>query len=271
MKSKLIRPLLVMAVSTTFLTNHSNKVFANELTLSEVALHNTTDDCYMIFENKVYDFTKYLQEHSDLYLDIGSWCGEDMTEDFVTKDDRGRDHRPVSYAMLVDYVMGDLVSEEVTTTPENEETVTTEEPTTSTIEEPVEETDVEPESERKVSSPYNFPIPFFLSAALYLIHWRMVESKKFKSKLFNKLTFNFVWNTVLIITTVPAILFGFLLAIRYSMSTIRMPQFNILWWHVEGGIAFGTVTLLHLLTRLNQYLHQAKFSLKKMENKDETC
>lgn len=34
-----------------------------QLTLAEVEQHNTDDDCWLIIDNKVYDVSKYLDEH----------------------------------------------------------------------------------------------------------------------------------------------------------------------------------------------------------------
>jgi len=73
--------------------------------LQEVNKHNTPEDCWMIFEGSVYDFTKYLPSH-DVYMDIREWCGKDMTIDFKTKAGEGRDHRPMSYSLLESYKIG---------------------------------------------------------------------------------------------------------------------------------------------------------------------
>ncbi len=84
-------------------------VFASDITMDQVILHNSPDDCWMIFENKVYDITSEVSKH-DKYMDIRSWCGKDMTEDFASKAGMGRDHKPSSYQMLDDLYIGDLSS-----------------------------------------------------------------------------------------------------------------------------------------------------------------
>lgn len=88
------------------LTSLINAIDINE---DEIMLHNTTDDCWMIFENKVYDITSEVSKH-DRYLDIRSWCGKDMTEDFETKAGLGRDHKSSTYQMLNELYVGDLTS-----------------------------------------------------------------------------------------------------------------------------------------------------------------
>src|SRR5690606_30249597 len=74
--------------------------------------HANTDDCYVIFEEKVYDITEYLQSHSDRFLDINSWCGKDITEDFKSRAGEGRDHTG-GYNVLEKYLVGNLTTEEV--------------------------------------------------------------------------------------------------------------------------------------------------------------
>ena len=87
---KKILPILLFFLSLFLFLN---KVYA--YTLDDVKVHNTSNDCWVVFEQSVYDLTKYLPNH-DRFLDIREWCGKDMTEDFVTKDGSGRDHRPLS-------------------------------------------------------------------------------------------------------------------------------------------------------------------------------
>lgn len=84
-------------------------VSALSYTAAEVAQHNTASDCWMIFTAKIYDLSSYLKNH-DRYLDIRSWCGQDMTEAFTTKDGTGRDHKTSSYSLLENYYFADLAS-----------------------------------------------------------------------------------------------------------------------------------------------------------------
>ncbi|PHH51575.1 putative cytochrome b5 [Ceratocystis fimbriata CBS 114723] len=53
-----------------------------ELTYQDVAEHNTKNDLWMVIEGKVYDCTKFLDEHpggEEVLLDVG---GQDATEAF---------------------------------------------------------------------------------------------------------------------------------------------------------------------------------------------
>ncbi|KAL9942718.1 hypothetical protein D7B24_004827 [Verticillium nonalfalfae] len=64
-----------------------------EFTFQDVAEHNTKNDLYMVVHDKVYDCTKFVDEHpggEEVMLDVG---GQDATEAFedVGHSDEARD------------------------------------------------------------------------------------------------------------------------------------------------------------------------------------
>ncbi|ONI26139.1 hypothetical protein PRUPE_1G006400 [Prunus persica] len=72
-------------------------------TLAQVSEHNTPKDCWLIINGKVYDVTKFLEDHpggDDVLL---SATGKDATDDFedVGHSDNARD-------MLKDMYVGDI-------------------------------------------------------------------------------------------------------------------------------------------------------------------
>ncbi|KAF9966082.1 hypothetical protein BGZ73_001145, partial [Actinomortierella ambigua] len=68
-----------------------------------VAKHNTDDDCWIIHNGKVYDCTKFLQEHPGGAESITMNAGEDCTEDFdAIHSDKARE-------LLAKYYIGELV------------------------------------------------------------------------------------------------------------------------------------------------------------------
>jgi len=90
-------------------------VFASEplsteprIIMLDVYEHNTPEDCWVVFDGKVYDLSEYLPNH-DKFMDIRDWCGMDMTADFKDKAGAGRDHREGSYDLLEEYYIADLV------------------------------------------------------------------------------------------------------------------------------------------------------------------
>lgn len=73
-----------------------------EITLEEVAMHNTPQDCYLEIEGKVYDVTKYINSHPG-GNEILRGCGKDATDLFV-----GKPHSDSAVSILESYYIGDL-------------------------------------------------------------------------------------------------------------------------------------------------------------------
>lgn len=79
-------------------------------TFEEVAAHNTTDDLWVVYNGKVYDVTKYLDEHpggEEVVLDV---AGTDATEAFNDIGHSDEAHE-VLEALLVGKVEGGVIKE----------------------------------------------------------------------------------------------------------------------------------------------------------------
>ncbi|SCV03765.1 LAME_0H13036g1_1 [Lachancea meyersii CBS 8951] len=79
---------------------------AKLLSYKEIAEHNSQDDLWMIIDGKVYDCTKFMDEHpggEEVLLDLG---GQDATGPFA---DIG--HSDDAVKMLADLYVGDLDKE----------------------------------------------------------------------------------------------------------------------------------------------------------------
>lgn len=76
-------------------------------TLSEVAGHDTLDDCWMAIEGSVYDFTDYIDQHPTPPAVLQPWCGKEATEGMRTKG-YGRDHSARAWQMADHYRIGEL-------------------------------------------------------------------------------------------------------------------------------------------------------------------
>lgn len=74
---------------------------------ADVAVHHTADDCWMIIDGLVYDFSAYVPEHPSNPAVFTPWCGKEATEAYLTKT-RGRAHSPYADSLLPDYRIGVL-------------------------------------------------------------------------------------------------------------------------------------------------------------------
>jgi len=71
--------------------------------LSEVKEHNNVKSCWIIIHNKVYDITKFLEEHPGGEEVLLESAGQDASESF---EDVG--HSSDARDMLKDYLVGEL-------------------------------------------------------------------------------------------------------------------------------------------------------------------
>jgi len=313
---------------TLFLFVFKINVFASNYSEEEVSSHNTPSDCWMIFEEKVYDISDDRLEYHDRYMDIRDWCGKDMTQDFKDKAGMDRDHKASSYSLLENYYIGDLINSSSDENSDTEEQITLEadhysieisgselknmtvkevadlwriDPeellesiikefdlkeeysissiidemrteggfSPSEIKEIAEKllTKVEVEDDEKESvvntskskNPYNLLIPVFLTTVFYYIHYYLTKVSSLKKhKIFSRMIFNAIWNSILILTLIPSAGFGIFMILRYSFKSLYNIDFEFMYWHVEGSLVMATSAILHLITRLKMYFAQVK-------------
>lgn len=79
----------------------------NNLTTAIVAQHSTPEDCWTIIEDKVYDFTNYLNLHPAGPETMIPTCGKDGTIGFNTKGGKGP-HSEGAREMLINYYIGNI-------------------------------------------------------------------------------------------------------------------------------------------------------------------
>ena len=75
------------------------------MTMSEVARHASSEDCWMVIDNRVYDLTAYLPEHPSKPSIILPWCGKEASEAYKTKTN-GRSHSSQADQELINYAVG---------------------------------------------------------------------------------------------------------------------------------------------------------------------
>ncbi len=229
---KMLKILFVLSSLVFFF---ANRTYA--YTIDDVAEHNTEDDCWVIYDDGVYDITDYLNDH-DRYLDIREWCGMNMTEAFETKDGLGIDHRTSSYALLETFKIGDIEEEVVTETNSSSnskgESISTEEENT------------------EHSNVYNLWVPLLLTILIYWGSYYICGKSNLKK-------FNGFWNTVLLLTLlIPSLGFGIFMILRYSYPNLWNIGFNFMYWHVELSIVMGVLGISHLIQRFRVYKLQLK-------------
>jgi cytochrome b involved in lipid metabolism len=72
--------------------------------LSEVALHNSKEDCWTVIKGDVADVTAYFGQHPGGDKNLLKACGIDATKDF----ERVREHDPKGYEVFQNYIIGQL-------------------------------------------------------------------------------------------------------------------------------------------------------------------
>jgi hypothetical protein len=77
------------------------------LSAAEVAKHNSSSDCWLIIENKVYDVSEYLGTHPGGRDIIIQYCGTEATHAFETKG-FGANHSKTAWSHLDSIYLGDL-------------------------------------------------------------------------------------------------------------------------------------------------------------------
>jgi len=88
---------------TELLGENSGQLMLNA---QEIAKHNSTQDCWLIINSKVYNVTSYLSAHPGGVSAIAPYCGQDGTAAFNTKGGSG--HSSYANSLLASYYIGTL-------------------------------------------------------------------------------------------------------------------------------------------------------------------
>ena len=92
-----------------------------------------------------------------------------------------------------------------------------------------------------------WPITAFL-IGLYLLTWVLM-----KKKIIQFINHRRFWNLLLLLTVLVSGLLGVLLIFRINSGVITPMPFNILYWHVEFGIAMFIISIFHTLWHWNYF------------------
>jgi len=76
-------------------------------TQEEVSEHASTDDCWLIIEQSVYDVTDFVSQHPGGADQITSQCGKDATTAFNTQNGEGM-HSSTAKSLRENFLIGNL-------------------------------------------------------------------------------------------------------------------------------------------------------------------
>ena len=77
------------------------------LSLTEIAKHNKSSDCWLLINSKVYSVSSYISAHPGGSGTIIPSCGKEATQLFDTKG-TGKPHSANANSLLADYYVGNL-------------------------------------------------------------------------------------------------------------------------------------------------------------------
>ncbi len=78
--------------------------------------------------------------------------------------------------------------------------------------------------------------------AAYCLTWILSAKKVFKT-----LTHRKIWNVILLISALVSILLGLILTLNIDFNTGISLPFNMIFWHVEAGIAMSVIAIFHII------------------------
>jgi len=91
------------------------------------------------------------------------------------------------------------------------------------------------------SSGYNFLAVMSGLIIAYAITWILSAVKKIR-----QITHRRIWNIILGISGLISAVLGILLLLNLDLGLNITLPFNMLYWHVEAGIALGTIAIFHI-------------------------
>lgn len=101
---------------------------------------------------------------------------------------------------------------------------------------------------------YFIPILFTL-ALFYSITW-FLSNKRFINQMLHRK----IWNVVLLISIVVSALLGLLLILNIDFNLDITLPFNMIFWHVEAGIALSIISCFHIIWHRKYFLKMFKIS-----------
>lgn len=231
-------------------------VLATDITLDEIAKHNTLSDCYLVIEGKVYDVTSYVNDHPGGKEMLLIGCGKDATSLYNTKGGEGRGHSMFARDLLQTYYVADVGTASVPLTNSNDSSKNQNENTTMTV--PVYSNN----SSFMIPSvfdqyPYIIPVTiiWFL---LFLTHGIL---RKLQPKPFNRFGLLRITSFLMILCFTGTASGGIYMIINGRREVFG---FDPIYYHVFFGYCFVLVALMHIfLHRKDLWLYLKRAFAKK--------
>ncbi|KXK26085.1 MAG: Soluble cytochrome b558 [candidate division WS6 bacterium OLB20] len=107
MKYILITMTLVIALTACTPAPQNSPSADRQISRSELALHNTADDCWLAIDGRVYDVTSYVVRHPGGAEQITRGCGQDATQLFATQGGQGS-HSANAVSIRDSFIIGVL-------------------------------------------------------------------------------------------------------------------------------------------------------------------
>ncbi|MCD6229990.1 MAG: hypothetical protein J7K00_04250 [Candidatus Diapherotrites archaeon] len=100
---------------------------------------------------------------------------------------------------------------------------------------------------------------YLLPVSLFLVFLYAAGYALSKKGVISVVAHRKVWNFVLLVTFLVSGVLGILLILRISFGFVIPLPFNILFWHVEAGIAMFVISVFHVLWHLSYFRNMLKF------------
>jgi len=95
---------------------------------------------------------------------------------------------------------------------------------------------------------YDFLTILFITIALYILTFILVQINKIKKQTHRK-----IWNTILLLTFVTSCLLGLILVLQLNYGILSSIFSTFLYLHVEFGIAMTIIGIIHVIWHIPYY------------------
>lgn len=99
----------------------------------------------------------------------------------------------------------------------------------------------------------------FLPISLILIFFYALGCFSAKKKIISAANHRKIWNILLLITLFISGILGILLLLRLDFGWVITLPFNILFWHVEVGIAMAVISVFHIIWHWSYFKRLFRF------------